>query len=69
MIEQAFWYAVLQDERLHGLALDYSQSLLKDISQMLSLISVERPQESGRLILMTIRHLEIYKVYSSLLAV
>ncbi|HQV80353.1 MAG TPA: hypothetical protein PLW69_05245 [Agitococcus sp.] len=59
MIEQAFWYAVLQDERLHGLALDYSQSLLKDISQMLSLIGVERPQESGRLILMTIRHLEI----------
>ena len=26
---------------------------------MLSLIGVERPQESGRLILMTIRHLEI----------
>ena len=50
---------MLQDERLHGLALDYSQSLLKDISQMLSLIGVERPQESGRLILMTIRHLEI----------
>lgn len=59
MIEQAFWYAVLQDERLHGLALDYSQSLLKDISQMLALIGVERPQEAGRLILMTIRHLEI----------
>jgi len=59
MTEQAFWYAVLQDERLHGLALDYSQSLLKDISQMLALIGVERPQEAGRLILMTIRHLEI----------
>ena len=59
MIEQAFWYAVLQDERLHGLALDYSQSLLKDISQMSALIGVERPQEAGRLILMTIRHLEI----------
>ena len=59
MVEQAFWYAVLQDERLHGLALDYSHSLLKDISQMLSLIGVERPQEAGRLILMTIRHLEI----------
>jgi len=44
---------------LHGLALDYSQSLLKDISQMLALIGVERPQEAGRLILMTIRHLEI----------
>ncbi|MCB1659885.1 MAG: TetR family transcriptional regulator, partial [Pseudomonadales bacterium] len=27
MVEQAFWYAVLQDERLHGLALDYSQSV------------------------------------------
>ena len=59
MVEQGFWYAVLQDERLHGLALDYSHSLLKDISQMLSLIGVERPQEAGRLILMTIRHLEI----------
>ena len=59
MTEQAFWYAVLQDERLHGLALDYSQSLLKDISQMLALIGVERPQEAGRLILMTIRHLEL----------
>ncbi|HQV23219.1 MAG: TetR family transcriptional regulator [Moraxellaceae bacterium] len=59
MVEQAFWYAVLQDERLHGLALDYSQSVLKDVSQMLSLIGVERPQEAGRLILMTIRHLEI----------
>ncbi|MFO1391992.1 MAG: TetR family transcriptional regulator [Agitococcus sp.] len=59
MVEQAFWYAVLQDERLHALALDYSQSVLKDVSQMLSLIGVERPQEAGRLILMTIRHLEI----------
>lgn len=59
MTEQAFWYAVLQDERLHALALDYSQSLLKDISQMLALIGVERSQEAGWLILMTIRHLEM----------
>jgi DNA-binding transcriptional regulator YbjK len=66
MTEQAFWYAVLQDERLHGLALDYRQSLLnRYVTQMLALIGVERPQEAGRLILMTIRHLEIDRVYYS----
>ncbi|PTQ89743.1 TetR/AcrR family transcriptional regulator [Agitococcus lubricus] len=59
MIEQAFWYAVLQDERLHGLALDYSNSVLRDVTKMLELIGVDKPAESGRLILMTIRHLEI----------
>ncbi|HRH92891.1 MAG TPA: hypothetical protein PLW01_13445, partial [Agitococcus sp.] len=59
LTEQAFWYAVLQDERLHPLALDYSQSVLRDISKMLELIGIEQAQNAGRLILMTIRHIEI----------
>lgn len=59
MTEQAFWYAVLQDERLHSLALDYRASLHKDVTQMLELIGVEDPIASGRIILMTIRHLEV----------
>jgi AcrR family transcriptional regulator len=59
LTEQAFWYAVLQDERLHPLALDYSQSVLRDITKMLELIGVEQAQNAGRLILMTIRHIEI----------
>ena len=59
LTEQAFWYAVLQDERLHPLALDYSQSVLRDITKMLELIGIEQAQNAGRLILMTIRHIEI----------
>jgi AcrR family transcriptional regulator len=59
MTEQAFWYAVLQDERLHPLALDYRASVHKDVTQMLELIGVEDPVASGRIILMTIRHLEL----------
>jgi hypothetical protein len=65
MTEQAFWYAVLQDERLHGLALDYSQSLLKDISQMLEFDWCRTSTQCARLILMTIRHLEIQPCYYS----
>lgn len=59
MTEQAFWYAVLQDERLHSLAIDYRQSLHRDVTQMLELIGVESPPNAARLILMTIRQLEI----------
>ena len=59
LTEQAFWYAVLQDERLHPLALDYSQSVLRDITKMLELIGVEQAQNAGRLILMAIRHIEV----------
>lgn len=59
LTEQAFWYAVLQDERLHPLALDYSQSVLRDISKMLEMIGVEQAHNASRLILMTIRHIEI----------
>lgn len=59
MVEQGFWYAVLQDERLHGLALDYSRSLHRDVTQMLELIGVDDPVAAGRLILMTIRHIEM----------
>lgn len=59
MVEQSFWYAVLQDERLHPLALDYSQSVLRDATQMLAFIGVEQPVAGARLILMTLRQLEI----------
>ena len=59
MVEQSFWYAILQDERLHSLGLDYSQALLRDATQMLSFIGVEQPASAARLILMTIKQLEV----------
>lgn len=59
LTEQSFWYAVLQDERLHALALDYSASVRRDATQMLTFIGVERPAEAARLLLMTIRQLEV----------
>lgn len=59
MIEQSFWYAILQDERLHNLGLDYSQSVLRDVTQMLGFIGVEQPANAARLILMTIKQLEV----------
>lgn len=59
MVEQSFWYAILQDERLHSLGLDYSQAVLRDATQMLSFIGVEQPASAARLILMTIKQLEV----------
>ena len=59
MVEQSFWYAILQDERLHALGLDYSQAVLRDATQMLSFIGVEQPASAARLILMTIKQLEV----------
>jgi AcrR family transcriptional regulator len=59
MVEQSFWYAILQDERLHALGLDYSQAVLRDATQMLAFIGVEHPASAARLILMTIKQLEV----------
>lgn len=58
MLEHAFWYAALTDERMHGIALQHGRRLLQSFSGVLEYVGVAEVELAAKSILMTVRGLE-----------
>lgn len=58
VLEHAFWYAALTDERMHGLALNHGRRLLENFAQMLEYAGASEVELASRSILVTVRGLE-----------
>jgi DNA-binding transcriptional regulator YbjK len=58
VLEHAFWYAALTDERMHEMALRHGLRLLESFTQMLEYVGVNEMDLAAKSILMTVRRLE-----------
>lgn len=58
VLEHAFWYAALTDERMHGIALLHGRRLLEHFTHILEYVGANEVELGARSILMTVRGLE-----------
>lgn len=58
LLEHAFWYAALTDERMHGIALQHGRHLLQSFTGVLAYMGVADVELAAKSILMTVRGLE-----------
>lgn len=58
VVEHAFWYAALVDERLHGMALQHGSRLLINFTQILQYVGAREVELGARALLATVRRLE-----------
>lgn len=58
MLEHAFWYAALTDERMHGIALQHGRRLLQSFMGILEYVDATEVELAAKSILMTVRGLE-----------
>ncbi|MCC2638229.1 MAG: transcriptional regulator [Moraxellaceae bacterium] len=58
MLEHAFWYAALTDERIHGIALQHERRLLQSYVDFLEYLGVSEVELAAKSIHMTVRGLE-----------
>jgi DNA-binding transcriptional regulator YbjK len=58
VLEHAFWYAALTDERMHGIALLHGRRLLEHLTRILEYVGANDVELGARSILMTVRGLE-----------
>lgn len=58
ILEHAFWYAALTDERMHGIALQHGRRLLQSFTGMLEYVGVTDVELASKSLLMTVRGLE-----------
>lgn len=58
VVEHAFWYAALVDERLHGMALQHGSRLLINFTQILQYVGAREVELGARSVLATVRRLE-----------
>ncbi len=58
VVEHAFWYAALTDDRLHDIALQHSHRLLSNFTQILEYVGVREVELGAKSILTTVRRLE-----------
>lgn len=58
LLEHAFWYAALTDERMHGIALQHGRRLLQSFSGVLEYVGVAEVELAAKSIMMTVRGLE-----------
>lgn len=65
LIEQAFRYAALQDERLHTMAVQHGKRLSQAMTEMLRAAHVAEPQLAASSIIDTVRRLEYEWVMTS----
>lgn len=58
VLEHAFWYAALTDERMHGIALLHGRRLLEHFTHILEYVGAAEAELGARSLLMTVRGLE-----------
>lgn len=58
VMEYAFWYAALTDERMHDMALQHGRRLLGNFVQILEYVGAHEPELGAKSILSTVRRLE-----------
>jgi DNA-binding transcriptional regulator YbjK len=58
ILEHAFWYAALADERLKGMALQHGSRLLENFMQILNYVGANEVELGARSIIATVRRLE-----------
>lgn len=58
LLEHAFWYAALTDERMHGIALQHGRRLLQSLTGVLEYAGAAEVELAAKSILMTVRGLE-----------
>lgn len=58
VVEHAFWYAALTDDRLHDIALQHSHRLLSNFTQILEYVGVREVELGAKSVLTTVRRLE-----------
>ncbi|HET8731630.1 MAG TPA: hypothetical protein VFM34_11060 [Moraxellaceae bacterium] len=58
ILEQAFWYAALTDERMHGIALQHSRRLLQSFIGILEYFGVAEVEQAAKSFFTTVRGLE-----------
>jgi DNA-binding transcriptional regulator YbjK len=58
VLEHAFWYAALTDERMHGIALQHGHRLLDNLKSILDYVGAREVELAAKSILMTVRGLE-----------
>ncbi len=58
VMEYAFWYAALTDERMHDMALQHGRRLLGNFVQILEYVGANEPELGAKSILSTVRRLE-----------
>lgn len=58
LLEHAFWYAALTDERMHGIALQHARRLLQSFTGVLEYVGAAEVELAAKSILMTVRGLE-----------
>jgi hypothetical protein len=58
LLEHAFWYAALTDERMHGIALQHARRLLQSFTGVLEYVGAADVELAAKSILMTVRGLE-----------
>jgi DNA-binding transcriptional regulator YbjK len=58
ILEHAFWYAALTDERMHEIALHHARRLLGNFTQILEYVGASEAELGAKSILMTVRGLE-----------
>lgn len=58
ILEHAFWYAALTDERMHGMAVQHGRRLQGNFIRMLDYLGTREPELAARSLLATVRRLE-----------
>lgn len=58
VVEHAFWYAALVDERMHAMALQHGSRLLSNFTQILEYVGANEVEMGSRSVLATVRRLE-----------
>lgn len=58
LLEHAFWYAALTDERMHGIALQHGRHLMQSFIGLLEYFGVAEADLAAKSIIMTVRGLE-----------
>ncbi|HEX4870101.1 MAG TPA: TetR family transcriptional regulator [Moraxellaceae bacterium] len=58
LLEHAFWYAALTDERMHGIALQHGRRLMQSFIGLLEYFGVAETEFAAKSIIMTVRGLE-----------
>lgn len=58
IIEYAFWYAALQDERLHAQAIQHGRRLLTNFMRVLEMVGAQDVELGAKAIICTLRRME-----------